>query len=577
MIIVHFEVYVLEPQGWVLHARFPRAERDEALQEAYQVESTCGQRVKILREIYNTESNSFSESEVYASRRDLPPVKRTTPAADAPPIRGRSSAATATKRSAAGSAGKNSIASATAVLVRLTLILLVGIVAGLLALKALPSIILKLYEFGFRITPEGYSQLLLGAFITVLILVTVPLGLRFLPTHAVLRGEARGRPRSAPSQPQDASPRPTRTLSGEPALLGETGGPLTEIKIPENWEAPPEDPPFLPSAEVPPPPEIESPVLGGVTPLPPPPAEPPPSASYSAAATACDRFLDGALASVRIDSASLDQYQRFALNLYMAGAVGALAESHQLDSEARTRLLTGVLRRLDTPADLAARFDERLAEYMLEPGYLRLIQAGRGGIDLQELGDTVRAHAALASILQEWNRPASEKKAAIMTVMFTDMVGSTDLTQARGDVAAQEIVRRHNAIVRSALARFSGKEIKHTGDGIMASFASAANAVEASVAIQSEVAAHNARQPDLALHLRIGLNAGEPIQEEDDLFGVTVQLAARVCNASGADAILCTTVVKDLASGKGGRFESAGSFMLKGFRDKIPLWTVRWR
>ncbi|MFD2235105.1 adenylate/guanylate cyclase domain-containing protein [Phaeospirillum tilakii] len=580
MIIVHFEVYVLEPQGWVLHARFPRADRDEALSEAYQLESTSGLRVKVLRETYNTDDNSFSEAEVYTSRRDLPPRKPGSPApTPAARPRGRPAPPPRSRRPAEED-GHDTIASAAAVLIRLTLILLVGVGVGLLALKILPSVVLKLYEFGFRITPEGYSQLLAGVFVSVVILVTVPLGLRFLPTHALLpdRSPRRARPGAVAPQPQpEARPRPLRAPA-EPTLPATPSPGLDEITIPETWDFSPEERAADALEDLPPPgePPAPEPVLSD-EPLPPPPAPPGPPAAYLAAAAACDRFLDGALAVVKDGGTGLDQYQRFALNLYMAGAVGALAESHQLDAEGRGRLLGEALRRLEAPADLAARFGERLGEYMMEPRYMRLIQAGRGGADLQELGDSVGAHATLAGILREWNRPAAEKKASIMTVMFTDMVGSTDLTQAKGDVAAQEIVRRHNAIVRSALARFSGKEIKHTGDGIMAAFGSAASAVEACVAIQTEVAAHNARQPDLALHLRIGLNAGEPIQEEDDLFGVTVQLAARVCNASAADAVLCTTVVKDLASGKGARFESAGSFALKGFRDKIPLWSVVWR
>ncbi len=116
------------------------------------------------------------------------------------------------------------------------------------------------------------------------------------------------------------------------------------------------------------------------------------------------------------------------------------------------------------------------------------------------------------------------------------------------------MVRRHNSIVRTALAEFAGKEIKHTGDGIMASFASTANGVEAAIIIQRACAIHNDKHPDLPLHLRIGINAGEPIQEEDDLFGTTVQLSARVCAKAGTDEILCTNVVRELSARKGSAF-----------------------
>jgi len=83
--------------------------------------------------------------------------------------------------------------------------------------------------------------------------------------------------------------------------------------------------------------------------------------------------------------------------------------------------------------------------------------------------------------------------------------------------------------------------------------------------------------PQQTLHLRIGLNAGEPIQEEDDLFGTTVQLAARVCAATATDQTLCTAVVKDLGQGKGATFLPAGRHALKGFREATDLFEVVWR
>jgi len=178
---------------------------------------------------------------------------------------------------------------------------------------------------------------------------------------------------------------------------------------------------------------------------------------------------------------------------------------------------------------------------------------------------------------EAWNKPQTgQAQARIVTVLFTDMVGSTDMTQSRGDQAAQDIVRRHNSIVRAALAEFAGKEVKHTGDGIMASFASTSNGVEAAVAIQRAVARHNLRHKDQSLHLRIGINAGEPIEEEDDLFGTTVQLAARVCAQAHTDQILCTNVVRELSAGKGIDFVDKGSHELKGFKDTITLYEALW-
>lgn len=131
--------------------------------------------------------------------------------------------------------------------------------------------------------------------------------------------------------------------------------------------------------------------------------------------------------------------------------------------------------------------------------------------------------------------------------------------------------------MRNALSKFGGHEVKHTGDGIMASFLSAAGAIDAMIQVQRQVAEHNARMPNQTLHLRIGLNAGEPIQEEDDLFGSTVQLAARVCAATGTDEIYCTASVMELSGKPNSMFRSVGAKAVKGFRDPITMYDIVWR
>jgi class 3 adenylate cyclase len=208
---------------------------------------------------------------------------------------------------------------------------------------------------------------------------------------------------------------------------------------------------------------------------------------------------------------------------------------------------------------------------------MSMLQGGRNAMEGFLAGGEAWERS-LAALFEAWNKPhqSGQTTLRIITILFTDMVGSTDLTQSRGDAAAQDLIRRHNGIVRGALADWSGKEIKHTGDGIMASFASSTNAVEAAVAIQKAIAVHNRKREDLQLHLRIGINAGEPIEEEDDLFGSTVQLAARVCAQSGTNQIYCTNVVRELTAAKAQVFASRGDHQLKGFKDPVQLFEVLW-
>ncbi|KKK82021.1 hypothetical protein LCGC14_2807550, partial [marine sediment metagenome] len=146
-------------------------------------------------------------------------------------------------------------------------------------------------------------------------------------------------------------------------------------------------------------------------------------------------------------------------------------------------------------------------------------------------------------------------------------------TQRLGDANAQDLVRIHNTIVRDSLKAQGGSEIKHTGDGIMASFPSASGALECALAIQQAVA----DQSDSPLRVRIGLNAGEPIAEEEDLFGTAVQLAARICAHAEPGQILTSDLVKGLAAGKRFLFADRGETALRGFEDPVPLFELRWR
>jgi adenylate cyclase len=162
---------------------------------------------------------------------------------------------------------------------------------------------------------------------------------------------------------------------------------------------------------------------------------------------------------------------------------------------------------------------------------------------------------------------------APLTLLFTDITSSTALTQQLGDAKAQELVWAHNAIVREALKAAAGREIKHTGDGIMASFSSASRALECAVVIQRAVAASG----DDRLGVHIGLNAGEPVAEDGDLFGTSVQLARRICDEAAGGEIMASDVVRQLVAGKGFLFADRGDVALRGFEDPVRVYEVRWR
>jgi class 3 adenylate cyclase len=166
---------------------------------------------------------------------------------------------------------------------------------------------------------------------------------------------------------------------------------------------------------------------------------------------------------------------------------------------------------------------------------------------------------------------------ALRTILFTDMEGSTGMTQRLGDAGAMEVLRAHDSIIRSALESRGGREVKHTGDGIMASFASVTGALESAVDIQRRLLAHSEEHRDSVIRVRIGLSAGEPVVSGQDLFGTAIQLAARVCNEAAPGHILVADVVRQLAAGKGFLFTDRGEVDLRGFEDPVRLHEVRWR
>ncbi len=196
-------------------------------------------------------------------------------------------------------------------------------------------------------------------------------------------------------------------------------------------------------------------------------------------------------------------------------------------------------------------------------------------------GDAARALAAIGEFLGEeleLEEPpvAAAGFGAPATIMFTDMAESAAITRRLGDAKAQELLRTHNRIVRQGLRAHDGSEIKHTGDGIMASFPSASRALECAIAVQQAFAQHN-ELADVPVRVRIGLNAGEPIAEEEDLFGTAVQLAARVCAHAEPGHILASDVVRQLVAGKPFLFADRGEVALRGFEDPVRLYEVRWR
>jgi adenylate cyclase len=583
--IVHYEVYAQEGERWTLHARFRKDEREDAMEEAKTIESSLGNRAKIIRETYYPGDNTSEEALVYKSDKNFKPRQRATAprarayargdAALSADIRTPDFRKRQTAKAAPGSVG---------VIIKLILVVAAALLIAFGVSAIVGNFLARVDSYGVTIRPNIASLSVFATFVLVFLASAVPLALKVFDWRAAQtssRAPVDSRRTQAPTMPVEATVPVEPPPQPEPPPTPEATE--TDVPPPDPVAEPAE---AAPPAEVPPQPVPDTTAEAPATAEAAPDGTPGPDETDGADRhenpledhrMMMIRLLSSLLGEIQKTRPALDAYNLFGIDLVLAGAIDVLGTEKQLSVDDKRQILKETIEVMGTKSDTARTFADKYEEYLGEPKYMSMVQVGRNNMEALLAGADMSADQVATAFIS-WNRPQPSAQSApgTMTILFTDMVGSTDLTQSRGDHAAQDIVRRHNSIVRSALAEHAGKEIKHTGDGIMASFASATSGVEAAIAIQKACRTNNERSPDAPLHLRIGINTGEPIQEEDDLFGTTVQLSARVCAKASADEILCTNVVRELSAGKDLSFQPLGVHDLKGFKDPIPLFSVRW-
>lgn len=169
---------------------------------------------------------------------------------------------------------------------------------------------------------------------------------------------------------------------------------------------------------------------------------------------------------------------------------------------------------------------------------------------------------------------AANTAGAFRTILFTDLVSHAQMMQRLGDDKGRDVLREHERITREVLKAHSGTEVKTMGDGFLASFGSVAKAVECAIAMQRAFAERTTGE---RLSVRVGLNAGEPIEEDGDLFGATVILASRIAAKAGVGEILVANTVRELCAGKAFSFTDRGEFVAKGFEEPVRVFEVDWR
>lgn len=161
-----------------------------------------------------------------------------------------------------------------------------------------------------------------------------------------------------------------------------------------------------------------------------------------------------------------------------------------------------------------------------------------------------------------------------VTILFTDVEGSTDLVRELGDHGARDILRRHDEVVQKAIKTYAGTEVERAGDSFMAAFSTAREAVACALEIQRTLEAGQEDQAGALVQVRIGMDTGEIIAEEDRYFGSTVFRAARIANLAPSGRIMVSEATKVLASQAGFEFEDLGEHELKGLGPGHRLYEV---
>ncbi len=173
-----------------------------------------------------------------------------------------------------------------------------------------------------------------------------------------------------------------------------------------------------------------------------------------------------------------------------------------------------------------------------------------------------------------YNSASAAGERPFRTILFTDLEGSTSLLRQVGESAFMVVLTEHDMIIRRALVATRGHEVKHTGDGIMASFDDVCHALACALTIQERFAERSAAGKTPELRVRIGLAAGEPVDHNDDIFGSTVNLASRLCEAAEGGHILVSELVRDIATERGFSFCEAGHRALKGFPSPVRVFEL---
>ncbi len=613
-----YELHVAEGGRWHLQERFRGTQKDEAVEEAKRhFASPSVEAVRVILEKYDEAEQLFKQRTIYrqSKQKVAPPLNPPTPAAAPRRIAAPPRAAAPISRTAqarplgsaasvlAAPAAPGSIPPKPAPMPRATEAEAQGrSLASRLMLSGLIAVVLS--GLGVLLLTgvlggEGGLLAMVDPLIIYLLAVLV-FTAAFGISLQMFSRTGRRRPRlaedsganvdatessdatdpAAPHKtngsPSDATDAPLSAADlarrdAEQKAIEERGlaAILGTAPVPEEAAAAPDAPPPT-AADAPP------------TPDPTPQAAP----ATESAATAGHRdfllaFLRDALthpATQPFIAQGFDGRNRFACHLFILGAAEAILAKTKTGPQELPLVIGGALEALGTGPDRAGTFLARAADYRRDEKFNAAINAGRAAM-ASRLKTGSGGAETLGAALEAWNGSnEAAQKTLDIAILFTDMVASVATTQRLGEEQAMRLVQTHNAIVAVALKRHRGHQVKHTGDGIMAVFQRVADGLTAAVDIQRQCSEHNHVTPGEQILLRIGLSAGQPVQENNDYFGTIVQLSARLSSLGEPGDIHCdATFASYVKENSVAPLSAPFDVPLKGFAQQQTVYRVDWQ
>ena len=512
-----YEVQVMQGGKWRIHAQFPPSGRDDAIEEAKTLESLPGlSGIKVVRDNYDDRTGLHREHMVYKHI----PKKTAASSSDAgSPSSGGGKYAHYLARASANRMddidfGDTSNArpvktSRLGVFTKLMLVLLFSIAVSAIVVGLMNGFMPYKQIAGIKLYGVMRSNIMIGTAIATFLLSVLLTYLAFmrgdeldavnLARQEKIKRQADDKRRQDEAKRKAEEEQRKQTLSKEEEderkkQAEEELKRKAEAEAAENGDENGED-----AKEE----EKEEEEFSGLSP------------AAEAQKAVLMGFFGEAVRALPAERRKMDNYNRFGVNLYLAGAAESLGGTGNLDADSIAEILASSLGVMGLKPEHAQAFAKRYEDYLLQDArYMEMFQSGRQTM-MEYLGGDKESPKKLDAFLHEWNKPkAPEDPEKEVVVMFTDIVGSTAMTHEKGNLAAQEVVRAHNRVVREALSKTGGHEIKHTGDGIMASFEQVTDSLLSTQQMQMMIELHNQQAPEIPLKVKIGINAGRVVMEE---------------------------------------------------------------